>query len=169
VTENVILVDQNDNQVGIMEKLEAHQTGKLHRAFSIFVFNQNQELLIQKRADSKYHSGGLWTNTCCSHPRPDETLDEATHRKLQEEMGFDCRLHHQFYFIYTADFENGLRENELDHVFFGRFEGPPKLNKEEACDWRFVDLMQLQKEIEENPTSFTAWLKIALPQVQNIR
>lgn len=168
MTENVILVDHSDNELGLMEKLEAHLTGKLHRAFSIFIFNQNQELLIHKRADSKYHSGGLWTNTCCSHPRPGETLDQAAHRRLKEEMGFDCQLQHKFHFIYSANLENGLVENELDHVFFGRFDGIPVLNQEEASEWRSIGLNELQNEIEQDPSRFTAWLKIALPKVLNI-
>lgn len=168
MTEKVILVDHSDNELGLMEKLEAHLTGKLHRAFSIFIFNQNQELLIHKRADSKYHSGGLWTNTCCSHPRPGETLDQAAHRRLKEEMGFDCQLQHKFHFIYSANLENGLVENELDHVFFGRFDGIPVLNQEEASEWRSIGLNELQNEIEQDPSRFTAWLKIALPKVLNI-
>ena len=167
MTENVILVDQDDNELGLMEKLEAHRTGKLHRAFSIFVFNRNQELLIQKRAGHKYHSGGLWTNTCCSHPRPGESLEQAAHRRLQEEMGFDCELQLEFHFIYSADFENGLVENELDHVFVGKFDSSPILNPEEASEWRYVAMAKLQAEIDQHPEDFTAWLKIALPKIRN--
>ncbi len=167
MTEKVILVDHDDGELGSMEKLEAHRTGKLHRAFSIFIFNRGHQLLLQKRADHKYHSGGLWTNTCCSHPRPGDNLKMAAHRRLQEEMGFDCELHHKFHFTYSADFENGLVENELDHVFIGWFDGFPVINREEASEWRYVSLPALKEEIKQSPSKFTVWLKIALPKVHN--
>jgi len=125
--ELVVLVDENDNEIGVEEKINAHRKGLLHRAFSIFVFNSKNELLLQKRAADKYHSGGLWSNTCCSHPRPGENLKDAAHRRLQEEMGFDCSLREVFSFLYKKSFDNGLTEHELDHVFFGKFDGIPKL------------------------------------------
>src|SRR4030042_2763439 len=125
VMEKIILVDENDREIGTEEKLKTHEQGKLHRAFSIFVFNSKGELLLQRRAKGKYHSGGLWTNTCCSHPREGEKLEEAVHRRLKQEMGLDCPLKEAFSFIYKVRFENGLFEHELDHVFIGRVDGKP--------------------------------------------
>ena len=130
--EKVILVDKNDNQVGLMPKLEAHEKGILHRAFSVFIFNSKYELLLQKRASSKYHSGGLWTNTCCSHPREGEDILDAANRRLDEEMGIKTSLRKVFDFIYTAELDNNLIENEFDHVFYGVYDTDPILNKEEA-------------------------------------
>ena len=127
----VILVDENDVEKGIMDKMEAHQKGVLHRAFSVFVFNYAGELLLQQRADHKYHSGGLWTNTCCSHPAPGEKIADAAVRRLYEEMGFNCELAHSFSFIYKAHFQNGLTEYEFDHVYIGYSDSIPALNKEE--------------------------------------
>ncbi|MGC8851384.1 MAG: isopentenyl-diphosphate Delta-isomerase, partial [Candidatus Micrarchaeia archaeon] len=138
--EQVILVDENDRELGVGEKMEVHRNGQLHRAFSIFVFNSDGKLLIHQRAKEKYHSGGLWTNTCCSHPRPGEKLDEAIHRRLVEEMGFDCPLKEVFSFVYQVKFENGLFEHELDHVYIGKFDGDPKPNPAEVMDWKWVDL-----------------------------
>ena len=130
--ENVILVNKDDCEVGVMEKMEAHQKGLLHRAFSVFLFNKKGEILLQQRAKHKYHSGGLWTNTCCSHPRPGESLSKATQRRLREEMGIKCEMRPAFSFIYKKKFANGLTEHELDHVFLGRFDGTPEINKEEV-------------------------------------
>lgn len=161
----VILVDEKDNVIGTEEKMKTHQEGKLHRAFSIFVFNSKGELLLQKRAKSKYHSGGLWTNTCCSHPRPEEHIEKAVHRRLKEEMGFDCELKEIFSFTYKAKLDNNLFEHEYDHVFIGNFDGEPNPNPEEVDDWKWVDLEELKKDIRENPDSYTYWLKISIDKI----
>ena len=158
--EFVVLVDQDDQKLGLMEKQQAHVAGLLHRAFSVFVFNSNGELMIQQRAASKYHSPTLWTNTCCSHPRDNETYEQAAHRRLQEEMGFDCDLEFKFSFIYKAHLDNNLTEHELDHVFIGTFDEEPQLNPDEVMAYRWVDLMDLKKDIEKNPQNYTAWFKI---------
>ena len=163
--ERVIVVDNNDKEIGTEEKIKAHEKGKLHRAFSIFVFNSKGELLLQKRAREKYHSGGLWTNTCCSHPRAGEGLEEAAHRRLKEEMGFDCKLREAFSFIYKVKFRNGLTENELDHVFVGRFGGKPKPKPEEAEGWKWVSMDGLKKDVEKNPDKYTYWLRVALEKL----
>ena len=158
----IILVDKNDNEIGADEKMKVHQDGKLHRAFSIFVFNSKNEMLLQKRAEAKYHCGGLWTNTCCSHPRKGELLKEEIHKRLQEEMGFDCELKEIGDFIYKAKFDNGLTEHEYDHVFAGKFDSEPNINPEEADDYQWISLKELKKEIKKNPADFTVWFKIAL-------
>ena len=141
--EKVILVDKNDKQVGLMPKLEAHKKGVLHRAFSIFIFNSKYELLLQKRASSKYHSGGLWTNTCCSHPREGEDILDAANRRLDEEMGIKTSLRKVYDFIYKAELDNQLTEHEFDHVFYGVFDNDPILNKNEAEDFKWVDMETL--------------------------
>ncbi|MFH1173266.1 MAG: isopentenyl-diphosphate Delta-isomerase, partial [bacterium] len=143
----VILVDKNNRKIGVAEKVKAHQLGLLHRAFSIFVFNSKGELLLQQRAKEKYHSGKLWSNTVCSHPRPGETYNIAVHRRLKEEMGFDCPLKKSFCFIYNTGFKNGLMENEYDCVFIGRFNGLPKPNKSEVMAYRWVSLKDLRKDL----------------------
>ena len=158
--EFVVLVDQDDQKLGLMEKQQAHVAGLLHRAFSVFVFNSNGELMIQQRAASKYHSPTLWTNTCCSHPRDNETYEQAAHRRLEEEMGFDCELDSKFNFIYKAHLENDLIEHELDHVFIGTFDDEPKLNPDEVMAYRWVELDDLKKDMEKNPQNYTAWFKI---------
>jgi isopentenyl-diphosphate delta-isomerase len=164
--ERVILVDENDNEIGTEEKMKAHQNGgKLHRAFSIFIFNSKGELMLQKRAKSKYHFGGLWTNTCCSHPRSGEPLEKTARDKLKQEMGFETSLEEMFTFIYKATSENGLTEHELDHVLTGRFDDEPKPNPEEADDWKWVSLNELQNDVNENPDNYTPWFKIALNRV----
>ncbi|MFY7970538.1 MAG: isopentenyl-diphosphate Delta-isomerase [Flavobacteriales bacterium] len=163
--ENVILVNAQDQELGLMEKMEAHRQGLLHRAFSVFVFNDHNELLIHQRAAHKYHSKNLWTNTCCSHPRQHETVIEAAHRRLQEEMGFDCELSSQFSFIYQAELEDGLSEHELDHVLIGKWNGIPPFNVEEVQNYRYISLDNLEREIASHPEHFTVWFKIALPQV----
>jgi isopentenyl-diphosphate delta-isomerase len=161
-----VLVDENDNEIGIEEKIKAHENGgKLHRAFSIFVFNSRGELLLQKRAETKYHAPGLWTNTCCSHPRPGESLEDAVHRRLKEEMGFDCELKRVFHVIYKADVGNGLTEWEFDHVFIGKFDGEPKPNPEEASDWKWVSLEEVERDVKEHPEKYTPWFRIILPKV----
>jgi len=159
--EKVILVDKNDNQVGLMPKLEAHQKGILHRAFSVFVFNNKYELLLQKRATSKYHSGGLWTNTCCSHPRDGEDIMDAANRRLYEEMGIRTNLKKVFDFIYKAELDNQLSENEFDHVLYGVYNDDPVLNFEEADDYMWADMNTIKDDIENNPENFTVWFKIA--------
>ncbi|MDH0673829.1 MULTISPECIES: isopentenyl-diphosphate Delta-isomerase [Empedobacter] len=158
--EFVVLVDQDDQKLGLMEKQQAHVAGLLHRAFSVFVFNSKGELMIQQRAASKYHSPTLWTNTCCSHPRDNETYEQAAHRRLEEEMGFDCELEYKFNFIYKAHLENDLIEHELDHVFIGTFDEEPKLNPDEVMAYRWVELDDLKKDMEKNPQNYTAWFKI---------
>jgi isopentenyl-diphosphate delta-isomerase len=164
--EFVVLVDEQDNAIGTMEKQQAHVEGVLHRAFSIFIFNSEKKLLLQKRASSKYHCGGLWTNTCCSHPRENETVLDAANRRLEEEMGMSCNLQSIFSFVYKAEFENGLTEHEFDHVFFGESNSTPTLNLEEVEDFRYVGMEELQIEINENPTHFTPWFLIALDRVK---
>ncbi len=163
--EYVILVDEQDQAIGKMEKQQAHVEGVLHRAFSIFIFNSKKELLLQKRASSKYHCGGLWSNTCCSHPRENEAVLDAANRRLLEEMGMQCNLTSIFAFVYKAAFENGLTEHEYDHVFFGESNEIPSINSEEVDDYRFVGMKELQLEIQEHPQNFTPWFLIALDRV----
>tara|TARA_B100000035_G_C21005558_1_gene557097 strand:- start:776 stop:1294 length:519 start_codon:yes stop_codon:yes gene_type:complete len=165
--ENVILVDEKDNQVGLMPKLEAHQKGLLHRAFSVFIFNSDYKLLLQKRASSKYHSGGLWTNTCCSHPRDGEDTIDAANRRLNEEMGIKTSLRKVFDFIYTAELDNNLIENEFDHVFYGVYDIDPIINKDEAEDFKWVDMETLKNDIENNKDQYTVWFKIAFDYFYN--
>lgn len=161
----VILVDENDNPIGIEEKLAAHQNGgKLHRAFSVFVFNDAWKIMLQRRALEKYHCPGLWTNTCCSHPRPNETSLAAATRRLQEEMGFICPLEEKFHFTYRAEFNNGLTEHEFDHVFVGKYNDIPQLNPAEAMDYKRVTVQELLEEIEKNPESITPWTRIIVQQ-----
>lgn len=160
--EQLVLVDENDCEIGIEEKLKTHLEGRLHRAFSIFVFDNSQRLLLQKRAQTKYHSGGLWSNTCCGHPRPGESTIIAAHRRLREEMNFDCDLHKLFTFQYRAELENNLIENEVDHVFIGKFYGVPFPNAEEVQDWKWIDLIDLKNELEKHPEDYSYWLRKAL-------
>lgn len=162
----VILVNEQDEELGVMEKMEAHVKGKLHRAFSVFVFNSKNELLLQRRALTKYHSSGLWTNTCCSHPMPNETVEAAAHRRLREELGIDCPLHHAFTFVYQAKFENGLIEHEYDHVLIGTNDEQCVLNQEEVEEISCKSIETINKEIQINPQQFTAWFKIALPKLE---
>ena len=163
--EQVILVDTYDLPKGKMEKIEAHEKGLLHRAFSVFIFNSKNELLLQQRAKDKYHSSGLWTNTCCSHPRWGESNLDAAKRRLKEEMGMECDLRYGFNFIYKSEFEDGLIEHELDHVFFGTSDELPKINKTEVESFRYMSLEDLQNEIKNNPKNYTTWLKICLDRV----
>ena len=165
--EKVILVDENDNQVGLMPKLEAHQKGLLHRAFSIFIFNSKYELLLQKRASSKYHSGGLWTNTCCSHPREGEEILDAAKRRLIEEMGIDTSLRKVHDFIYKAELDNDLTEHEFDHVFYGIYNEDPIINKDEADDFKWIDMDSLNEDIKTNGNNYTIWFKIAFEYFYN--
>jgi isopentenyl-diphosphate delta-isomerase len=165
--EKVILVDKNDNQVGLMPKLEAHEKGILHRAFSIFIFNSRYELLLQKRASSKYHSGGLWTNTCCSHPKEGEDTLDAANRRLDEEMGIKTSLRKVYDFIYKAELDNQLTEHEFDHVFYGVCDNDPILNKDEAEDFKWVDMETLNNDIIKNENNYTVWFKIAFEYFYN--
>ncbi len=165
--EKVILVDKNDKQVGLMPKLEAHKKGVLHRAFSIFIFNSKYELLLQKRASSKYHSGGLWTNTCCSHPREGEDILDSANRRLDEEMGIKTSLRKVYDFIYKAELDNQLTEHEFDHVFYGVFDNDPILNKNEAEDFKWVDMETLNNDIIKNEDNYTVWFKIAFEYFYN--
>ena len=158
--EHVILVDENDQQIGLMEKIEAHEKALLHRAFSVFIFNEKGELMLQQRAASKYHSPLLWTNTCCSHQRDGETNLVAGRRRLQEEMGFVTDITEVFSFIYKAPFDNGLTEHELDHVMVGKYEALPNVNKEEVEAYKWMQLEDVKKDIEDNPSIYTAWFKI---------
>ncbi len=160
--EYVILVDDRDREVGTAEKLQAHREGRLHRAFSVFVVSDRGDLLLQQRAPHKYHSGGLWTNTCCSHPRPGETTHAAAHRRLWEEMGIRCPLQEIFHFIYRIQFDNGLWEHEFDRVFVGRFNGDPQPNPDEATAWQWVALDALQADIAIHPERYTYWLQTCL-------
>lgn len=160
--EFLILVDENDTELGQMEKLEAHQKGLLHRAFSILIFNSNQEILLQQRAASKYHSPLLWTNTCCSHPRPKETIDVAAKRRLKEEMNLEVPLKNVFSFRYRAELDKNLIEHELDHVLFGFSDENPILNPEEAADFRWISLSDLKLEIQQNKSNFTQWFLILM-------
>ncbi|MDU1414070.1 MAG: isopentenyl-diphosphate Delta-isomerase [Clostridium sp.] len=163
--EEVILVDTNDSEIGKMEKMQAHIEGRLHRAFSIFVFNSKGEFLLQQRENGKYHSGGLWTNTCCSHPRVGEDIKEAVHRRLKEEMGFDCDLSEKKTFLYHAKFDNDLIEHELDHIFIGYYNGVPIPNKEEVENWKWISTNDLKKELEAEPDKFTYWFKFSIEDV----
>lgn len=162
---DVILVDFQDNPIGVMEKMMAHQTGKLHRAFSVFVFNDHAELLLHRRALTKYHSPGLWTNTCCSHPMPGEDVAVAAHRRLLEEMGMSCTLVKSFDFVYHAELDNDLIEHEFDHVFFGRTNDLPLINPEEVCEWKWMKLNDIYIDAQLHPEKYTEWFKIALPEV----
>lgn len=162
--EEVILVDENDQETGTCEKLEAHREGLLHRAFSIFVFSSKGELLLQRRARTKYHSGGLWSNTCCSHPRPGEITEYAAHRRLKEEMGFDCELKEIFSFTYQVEFESSLFEHEYDHVFLGRNDSKPKCDPKEVCDWKTIRIDELRKAIQKAPDEYTYWFKFCFQE-----
>lgn len=160
--DQLILVNESDEVLGIGEKLETHQLGFLHRAFSIFIFNSQRKLLLQRRALNKYHSSGLWSNTCCGHPRPGEHLMFAAQRRLKIEMGLDCSLERVGSFIYRADVGNGLIEHELDHVFIGHSDLKPTLNADEAIGWKWIDLATLDQELRNHPQDFTCWLRLII-------
>lgn len=163
----VILVDENDNPLGTMEKIEAHEKARLHRAFSVFIYNSKNELLLQQRALTKYHTPGLWTNTCCSHQKLKETNIEAGKRRLQEEMGFSTELQETISFIYKAPFENGLTEHEYDYILVGEFNGEPKPNPEEVHDWKWMKLDDIESDIKKNPEIYTEWFKIIFEKHKN--
>lgn len=160
--EHVILVDEHDNELGTMEKMEAHRKGVLHRAFSILVFNSKGEILMQRRSTKKYHSGGLWTNTCCSHPLPQETMASATRRKLMQEMGIDVETRFVYKFIYRAHLDGNLIEHEVDHVFFGYFDGEPMINTDEVDEWRFATIGDLKADMSARPDEYTHWFKLII-------
>ena len=166
IEELLILVNKNDDETGLLDKLSVHREGLLHRAFSVFIFNSRKELLLQQRAFGKYHSAGLWSNTCCSHPRAGESITYAISRRLQEEMGMVCDTQFQFKFIYQHQFENGLTEHECDHVYFGSTNQQPVTNEEEVRDYKYISLAELEEQIHQYPDQFTAWLKICLPMVK---
>ncbi len=157
----VILVDKNDRALGVGEKLRVHRDGKLHRAFSVFVFNSKGEILLQKRAKSKYHSGGLWTNACCSHPLTRKNIRNEAKKRLKEEMGIECELEKIFSFVYKAKVRE-LTEYELDHVFCGKFDGNPKINLEEAEDWKWMNFKKLKEDVRKNPQKYTYWFRLIL-------
>lgn len=163
--EQVILINEQDEVTGYMEKMEAHRKGLLHRAFSVLIFNAAGEMLLQKRADGKYHSGGLWTNTCCGHPRPDETLEEAAQRRLREEMGLSATLKLLYPFQYHAVLNDGLVENELDWVMIGRSDEAPTPNPAEAGDWKYITLDEVTRETLQHPERFTVWFNLIVKQL----
>ena len=165
--DKVILVNADDHEIGSGGKMAVHRRGDLHRAVSVFLFDARGRLLLQKRAAAKYHSAGLWSNTCCSHPRPGEQSVHAARRRLQEEMGIDCELEEVFSFIYRAGLGNGLIEHEFDHVFFGNYEGFPLLNPEEADDWRWMEMTRLSEDVRNRPQAYSYWLAASLRQVIN--
>jgi len=165
--EKVILVDREDNPVGTLPKMEAHEKGVLHRAFSVFILNQKGELMLQQRALHKYHSPGLWTNTCCSHQREGEENLQAGTRRLEEEMGFSVPLEELFSFIYKAPFDNGLTEHELDHVMLGYYEGIPEINSDEVNTWKWMSLNEIASDLTVNPESYTVWFKIIFERFFN--
>jgi isopentenyl-diphosphate Delta-isomerase len=164
--QEVILVNEKDEEVGAMEKMEAHEKALLHRAFSVFIFNTRGEMLLQQRALTKYHSGGLWTNACCSHPFPGEETMIAAGRRLQEEMGFVTPVKKVFDFVYKAEFDNGLTEHEFDHVFTGVYEGKIRMNKEEVNDYSYMSLDSITESLKTNPQKFTAWFHLAFPKIE---
>ena len=163
--EEVILVDEHDNAIGTMEKMEAHRRGALHRAYSVLIFNTKGELLLQQRAAAKYHSGLLWTNTCCSHPRPGEAIEQSAQRRLLFEMGIDTPLSLAFTFIYRATLDHDLIEHEFDYVFTGTFDGDPEINRDEVENWRFVSLDTLREDVARSPESYTQWFRVILERL----
>lgn len=167
MAEQVILVRPDDAPLGTAEKLHAHRTGALHRAFSVFVFRPDGALLLQRRAADKYHSAGLWSNTCCSHPRPGESTAEAAARRLREEMGFECDLASPFSFLYRADVGGGLIEHEYDYVFLGEWSGAPNPDPGEVSEWRWTAPATLRAELHSRPHRFTPWFHIAFGQLQD--
>ena len=164
--EEVVLVDEQDRQIGLMEKIEAHEKALLHRAFSVFIFNEMGEMLLQQRAYTKYHSGGLWTNACCSHPRQNEEVMQAAQRRLQEEMGFTTELKKAFSFTYKAAFDNGLTEHEFDHVFIGTYDGVINFNRNEVYQYKYASIAQIENMLALNPADYTVWFKIAFEKVK---
>ena len=166
VAQHVILVNELDEPVGIMEKMEAHRMAKLHRAFSVFLFNQKGEMFLQQRAFTKYHSPGLWSNACCSHPKPGEETKSAAQRRIKEELGINVPLEKQFHFIYKANFDNGLTEHEFDHVFTGVFDDKPVINKEEVSDFCYKPINEIKDLLQRHPKQYTEWFKIVFPEIE---
>lgn len=164
---DVVLVNAHDEPIGVMEKMEAHRMPHLHRAFSIFLFNSNGEMLLQQRAMEKYHSPGLWTNACCSHPFPGEPVADAANRRLMEELGIEVALTKAFSFTYQAEFENGLFEHEYDHVFVGGFDGILHPDPQEVADYRYKSIEAIKADLARNPSIYTPWFKIAMPYLEN--
>lgn len=164
--QEVILVDEHDNEIGRMEKLEAHRKALLHRAFSVFIFNKDEEMLLQRRALEKYHSPGLWTNSCCSHPAPGEETILSAQRRLQEEMGFTCPLTEVSQVTYFAGFDNGLTEHEFDHLFIGNYNDSFEVNPEEVAEFKWLNFEDIDELLARQPDSFTVWFKIAYPVVK---
>lgn len=162
----VILVNENDEAVGAMEKIAAHRKAMLHRAFSVFIFNRKGEMLLQQRASNKYHSPNLWTNACCSHPMPGEETIDAAHRRLMEEMGFDTVLEHAFSFIYKTPFDNGLTEHELDHVFIGHYDGTINPDETEVRDFTFMKMEAIKQSMDNHNHKYTSWFTIAFPKLE---
>lgn len=164
--QEVILVTPQDEPIGVMEKMEAHQKGLLHRAFSVFIFDKGGRMLLQQRAPQKYHGGCLWTNACCSHPYWNEPVEEAASRRLMEEMGFTTPLHKIFSFTYKAAVENNLIEHEYDHVFAGEYNGLININRDEVCDYAYQDVAAIRLLLQEKPELFTSWFKIAFSEIE---
>jgi isopentenyl-diphosphate delta-isomerase len=163
--EEVVLVDENDHKLGTMEKIEAHEKEMLHRAFSVLIFNKKGKLLIQKRADEKYHCPGLWTNTICSHPRDGEDYEAGAHRRLREEIGFDCPLGREFCFVYEKKFDNRLTEHEYDCIFTGEYDGEIDPDPKEVSETRWISINVLEEEIKKSPDSYTEWFKLILTRL----
>ena len=159
--DEVILVDSDDNFLGTMEKMQAHKEGRLHRAFSIYLTNDQGDFLLQRRAANKYHSAGLWTNTCCSHPRPDESNMAAAIRRLDEEMGIATSLTHLYHFTYKVEFGNGLTEHELDHIFLGKFNDAPNPDSNEVMEWKYMPADDIIRDVKENPDNYTEWFRLS--------
>ena len=162
----LVLVNERDEPIGLMEKMEVHQKALLHRAFSVFLFNSKGEMLLQRRALEKYHSGGLWTNTCCSHPYPDETPGQAATRRMREELGFETSVNPAFSFIYKAALDNELTEYEFDHVLIGEYDGQVFPNKDEVVDYCYMNMDELRGNMANHPGNYTEWFKIALPMLE---
>lgn len=164
MNEQVVLVNERDKEMGFMPKMLAHMQGALHRAFSVFIFNSKGEMLLQRRAIDKYHSGGLWTNACCSHPRPAEKIFDAANRRLQEEMGMKCELEVRFSFVYKAYLGQGLTEHEFDHVLTGYTDEIPKPDAEEVAEWKYISMKELEADMEQHPEQYTQWFRICMKE-----
>ncbi|MFL5787322.1 MAG: isopentenyl-diphosphate Delta-isomerase [Flavisolibacter sp.] len=164
--QQIILVNENDEFVGVMEKMEVHRKGLLHRAFSVFIFDKEGKMLLQKRSLEKYHSAGLWTNACCSHPKPGESVEDASQRRLFEELGISTTLQKIFVFTYKSKVENDMIEHEFDHVFAGEYDGNIQWNPEEVAECRLIDLNTIKSELENSPELYTAWFRIAFPEIE---
>jgi isopentenyl-diphosphate delta-isomerase len=169
VITEVILVDEHDKEVGLMEKMEAHKKGLLHRAISVFIFNRKGEMLLQQRSTNKYHSGNLWSNACCSHPLPNESTADAAHRRLREEMGFDTEMTFAFSFIYKTIFDNGITEYEFDHVFAGIYDGEIKPDQSEVKDYCYMKMEAIKNSLHEHQHKYTSWFSIAFPKIEEFQ